>query len=195
MFGIMSNGEIDNELFNEMYLENKEIIENMIFYMDKNPKLLEVKLDELGYDKVQEVLAFLNNCKPNYTTISLMAFLEGYCEKKEDEIFLDLYVAIQEGKLDEWLEKCDITKINMPPSSAVEYALVKALLLNAHAHRFKQDLQIELKAPVIAVFLIVSHLLHKRDAVAPLYLGKPRQAGAEAVNAVFKANAVRPCFA
>lgn len=113
MFGIMSNGEIDNELFNEMYLENKEIIENMIFYMDKNPKLLEVKLDELGYDKVQKVLAFLNNCKPNYTTISLMASLEGYCEKKEDEIFLDLYVAIQEGKLDEWLEKCDITKINM----------------------------------------------------------------------------------
>ena len=42
-----------------------------------------------------------------------MASLEGYCEKKEDEIFLDLYVAIQEGKLDEWLEKCDITKINM----------------------------------------------------------------------------------
>lgn len=113
MFGIMSNGKIDIELFNEMYLENKAIIENLLFYMEKSPKLLEVKLDELGYDKVQDLIAFFSNCNPNYTTISLMAFLEGYCEKKEDEIFLDLYMAIQEGKSDEWLEKCDITKINM----------------------------------------------------------------------------------
>ncbi len=139
VFGIMSNGEIDNELFNEMYLENKEIIENMIFYMDKNPKLLEVKLDELGYDKVQEVLAFLNNCKPNYTTISLMASLEGYCEKKEDEIFLDLYVAIQEGKLDEWLEKCDITKINMLYKSFKDDKVISLLFPDIREYVFNKE--------------------------------------------------------
>ena len=139
MFGIMSNGEIDNELFNEMYLENKEIIENMIFYMDKNPKLLEVKLDELGYDKVQEVLAFLNNCKPNYTTISVMASLEGYCEKKEDEIFLDLYVAIQEGKLDEWLEKCDITKINMLYKNFKDDKVISLLFPDIREYVFNKE--------------------------------------------------------
>lgn len=113
MFGIKSNGMLDNELFNEMYLENEKIIEDMLFYVEKNPKLLEVKLDELGYDKVREVLAFLENCEVNYTTINLMSSLEGYCQKKEDEIFLDLYMAIQEGNLDEWLGSCDMTKINM----------------------------------------------------------------------------------
>ena len=139
MFGIMSNGEIDNELFNEMYLENKEIIENMIFYMDKNPKLLEVKLDELGYDKVQKVLAFLNNCKSNYTTISLMASLEGYCEKKEDEVFLDLYVAIQEGKLDEWLEKCDITKINMLYKNFKDDKVISLLFPDIREYVFNKE--------------------------------------------------------
>lgn len=139
VFGIISNGEIDNELFNEMYLENKEIIENMIFYMDKNPKLLEVKLDELGYDKVQEVLAFLNNCKPNYTTISLMASFEGYCEKKEDEIFLDLYVAIQEGKLDEWLEKCDITKINMLYKNFKDDKVISLLFPDIREYVFNKE--------------------------------------------------------
>ena len=82
--------EILNLTWKNTDLENKAIIENLLFYMEKSPKLLEVKLDELGYDKVQDLIAFFSNCNPNYTTISLMAFLEGYCEKKEDEIFLDL---------------------------------------------------------------------------------------------------------
>lgn len=113
MFGIMPNGKIDVEIFNEMYATNKDIIESLSFYMENSPKLLEIKLDELGYDKVQDLLTFLNHCEVNYTTINLMSSLEGYCEKKEDEIFLDLYMAIQEGHLGEWLDSCDMTKINM----------------------------------------------------------------------------------
>lgn len=113
MFGIMSNGKLDTEMFNEMYLEKKDIIENLIFYMEKSSELLEVKLDKLGYDNVQDILTFLSNCEVNYTTINLISCLEGYCQKKEDEIFLDLYMAIQEGNLAEWLEACDMTKINM----------------------------------------------------------------------------------
>ena len=35
MFGIMSNGSMDKELFNEEYAENKEIIESLKFYMEK----------------------------------------------------------------------------------------------------------------------------------------------------------------
>ena len=113
MFGIMSNGKMDQEMFNEIYLENKEILDSLVFYMEQSLKLLEVKLDELGYDKVQELKEFLDNCEANYTVINLMASLEGFLEKKEDEVFLDLYMAIQDDKLDEWLKDCDMSKINM----------------------------------------------------------------------------------
>lgn len=111
MFGIISNGKLDSELFNEMYAENKEIIDNLVFYIDNNSKLLDVKIDEVGYDKAQELRQFLNACELNYTTINLIASLEAYSEKKEDEFFLDLYMAIQDGNIDEFLENCDMTEM------------------------------------------------------------------------------------
>ena len=45
MFEIMSNGNIDDKIFNEMYKENKEIIDSLIFYMEQNPKMVEIKLE------------------------------------------------------------------------------------------------------------------------------------------------------
>lgn len=113
MFGIMSNGNIDDEIFNKMYAENKEIIDNLNFYMEQNPKMLEIKLEEFSYDKIYELLKFLNNCSPNYTTINLITVLEGYLEKKEDELFLDLYLAYQSGDANAWIDKRTLPELNI----------------------------------------------------------------------------------
>lgn len=113
MFGIMSNGNIDDEIFNKMYAENKEIIDNLNFYMEQNPKMLEIKLEEFSYDKIYELLKFLNNCSPNYTTINLITVLEGYLEKKEDELFLDLYLAYQSGDANAWLDERTLPELNI----------------------------------------------------------------------------------
>lgn len=111
MFGIMSNGSMDKELFNEEYAENKEIIESLKFYMEKNPDMLDLKLEELSYDQIVKLLRFLNHCKVNYTTIYLTTLLEGYIEKKEDELFLDLYMAYQDGSLDTWINNRSLSEL------------------------------------------------------------------------------------
>ena len=113
MFEIVSNGNIDDKIFNEMYKENKEIIDNLNFYIEQNPKMLEIKLEEFSYDKIYELLKFLNNCSPNYTTINLITVLEGYLEKKEDELFLDLYLAYQNGDANTWLDERTLPELNI----------------------------------------------------------------------------------
>lgn len=113
MFGIVSNGKINDEIFNKMYAANKEIIDNLNFYIEQNPKMLEIKLEEFSYDKIYELLKFLNNCKINYTVIFLITSLEGYLEKKEDELFLDLYLAYQNGDANTWLDKRTLPELNI----------------------------------------------------------------------------------
>lgn len=113
MFGIVSNGKINDEIFNKMYAANKEIIDNLNFYIEQNPKMLEIKLEEFSYDKIYELLKFLNNCSPNYTTINLITVLEGYLEKKEDELFLDLYLAYQNGDANTWLDERTLPELNI----------------------------------------------------------------------------------
>ena len=113
MFGIVSNGKINDEIFNEMYAAKKEIIDNLNFYIEQNPKMLEIKLEEFSYDKIYELLKFLNNCSPNYTTINLITVLEGYLEKKEDELFLDLYLAYQNGDANVWLDERTLPELNI----------------------------------------------------------------------------------
>lgn len=113
MFGIVSNGKINDEIFNKMYAAKKEIIDNLNFYIEQNPKMLEIKLEEFSYDKIYELLKFLNNCSPNYTTINLITVLEGYLEKKEDELFLDLYLAYQNGDANTWLDERTLPELNI----------------------------------------------------------------------------------
>ena len=113
MFGIVSNGKINDEIFNEMYAAKKEIIDNLNFYIEQNPKMLEIKFEEFSYDKIYELLKFLNNCSPNYTTINLITVLEGYLEKKEDELFLDLYLAYQNGDANTWLDERTLPELNI----------------------------------------------------------------------------------
>ena len=69
---------------------------------------------------------------------------------------------------------------------------MKAFLLNTYAHRFQKYSEIEPKAPVIAVFFIIFHLFHKRNTVSAFNLSKTGKTRSEAVNAVFKAQAVCP---
>lgn len=113
MFEIVSNGNIDDKIFNEMYKENKEIIDSLIFYMEQNPKMVEIKLEEISYDKIYELLIFLNNCKINYMVIFLISALEGYLEKKEDELFLDLYLAYQNGDANTWIDERTLPELNI----------------------------------------------------------------------------------
>ena len=113
MFGIVSNGKINDEIFNKMYKENKEILDSLNFYMEQNPKMIEIKLEEFSYDKIYELLKFLNNCKINYTVIGLITSLEGYLEKKEDELFLDLYLAYQNGDANTWLDERTLPELNI----------------------------------------------------------------------------------
>lgn len=113
MFGIVSNGNIDDKIFNETYKENKEIIDSLNFYMEQNPKMIEIKLEKISYDKIYELLTFLNNCKNNYTVIGLITSLEGYLEKKEDELFLDLYLAYQNGDANTWLDERTLPELNI----------------------------------------------------------------------------------
>lgn len=113
MFGIVSNGNIDDKIFNEMYKENKEILDSLNFYMEQNPKMIEIKLEEISYDKIYELLTLLNNCKINYTVIGLITSLEGYLEKKEDELFLDLYLAYQNGDANTWLDERTLPELNI----------------------------------------------------------------------------------
>lgn len=113
MFEIVSNGNIDDKIFNEMYKENKEIIDSLIFYMEQNPKMVEIKLEEISYDKIYELLIFLNNCKINYMVIFLISALEGYLEKKEDELFLDLYLAYQNGNANTWIDERTLPELNI----------------------------------------------------------------------------------
>lgn len=113
MFEIVSNGNIDDKIFNEMYKENKEIIDSLIFYMEQNPKMVEIKLEEISYDKIYELLIFLNNCKINYTVIFLISAIEGYLEKKEDELFLDLYLAYQNGDANTWIDERTLPELNI----------------------------------------------------------------------------------
>ena len=113
MFGIVSNGKINDEIFNKMYKENKEILDSLNFYMEQNPKMIEIKLEEFSYDKIYELLKFLNNCKINYTVIGLITSLEGYLEKKEDELFLDLYLAYQNGDANTWIDERTLPELNI----------------------------------------------------------------------------------
>ena len=113
MFGIVSNGNIDDKIFNETYKENKEIIDSLNFYMEQNPKMIEIKLEKISYDKIYELLTFLNNCKNNYTVIGLITSLEGYLEKKEDELFLDLYLAYQNGDVNTWIDERTLPELNI----------------------------------------------------------------------------------
>ena len=112
MFDIEPN-DVLFEDFNEVYALNKDILDDLILACEESDKVLGEKVALLGYDKALELLEFLRKCRQSYVVINLISALEAYSFEKEDEAFLDLYIAIQSGKVEDWLESCDLSKINM----------------------------------------------------------------------------------
>ena len=112
MFDIEPN-DVLFEDFNEVYALNKDILDDLILACEESDKVLCEKVALLGYDKALELLEFLRKCRQSYVVINLISALEAYSFEKEDEAFLDLYIAIQSGKVEDWLESCDLSKINM----------------------------------------------------------------------------------
>lgn len=112
MFDIEPN-DVLFEDFNEIYALNKDILDDLILACEESDKVLGEKVALLGYDKALELLEFLRKCRQSYVVINLISALEAYSFEKEDEAFLDLYIAIQSGKVEDWLESCDLSKINM----------------------------------------------------------------------------------
>ena len=112
MFDIEPN-DVLFEDFNEVYALNKDVLDDLILACEESDKVLGEKVALLGYDKALELLEFLRKCRQSYVVINLISALEAYSFEKEDEAFLDLYIAIQSGKVEDWLESCDLSKINM----------------------------------------------------------------------------------
>lgn len=113
MFDIKPLDSADISNFNDFYEKNKDVIDRLIISCLESDNVLEEVIKELGYDNALELVNFFKECESNYMVINLSAALETYCYNKENEAFLDLYMAISDGRIDSFLASCDLTMINM----------------------------------------------------------------------------------
>ena len=113
MFEIIPNLDTDVEEFNKKYINIKEMLDDLINYLDKSERELDQAIKQYDYDSVYELIEFLKLCKKNYTVITLTMALEVYSHQLEDEAFLDLYVRIQDGTFEAWLDNCSLSDISL----------------------------------------------------------------------------------
>lgn len=111
MFEIIPNLDTDVEEFNKKYINIKEMLDDLINYLDKSEKELDQAIKQYDYDSVYELIEFLKLCKKNYTVITLTMALEVYSHQLEDEAFLDLYVRIQDNTFEAWLDNCRLSDL------------------------------------------------------------------------------------
>lgn len=111
MFEIIPNLDTDVEEFNKKYINIKEMLDDLINYLDKSERELDQVIKQYDYDSVYELIEFLKLCKKNYTVITLTMTLEVYSHQLEDEAFLDLYVRIQDGTFEAWLDNCSLSDL------------------------------------------------------------------------------------
>lgn len=111
MFEIEPNLDINLEEFNKKYINVKEMLDDLINYIDKGESKLSQAIKQYGYESAYELLDFLKLCKKNYTVIILTRALEVYCHQLEDEAFLDLYSRVQDETFDSWLEDSSLTEL------------------------------------------------------------------------------------
>ena len=111
MFEITPNIDTDIEEFNQKYINIKEMLDDLINYLDKSERELDQAIKQYDYDSVYELIEFLKLCKKNYTVITLTMALEVYSHQLEDEAFLDLYVRIQDGTFEAWLDNCSLSDL------------------------------------------------------------------------------------
>lgn len=113
MFEIEPKIDANLEEFNKQYINVKEMLD----YLDKTERKLDLAIKQYDYDSVCELLDFLKLCKSNYATVNLIMALETYVHQLEDEAFLDMYVRIQDDTFNEWLENCSLSDLKKLKSS------------------------------------------------------------------------------
>ena len=111
MFEITPDLETNIEEFNKKYINIKEMLDDLINYLDKSERELDQAIKQYDYDSVYELIEFLKLCKKNYTVITLTMALEVYSHQLEDEAFLDLYVRIQDDTFEAWLDNCSLSDL------------------------------------------------------------------------------------
>ena len=111
MFEITPDLETNIEEFNKKYINIKEMLDDLINYLDKSERELDQAIKQYDYDSVYELIEFLKLCKRNYTVITLTMALEVYSHQLEDEAFLDLYVRIQDDTFEAWLDNCSLSDL------------------------------------------------------------------------------------
>ena len=111
MFEIIPNLDTDVEEFNKKYINIKEMLDDLINYLDKSERELDQAIKQYDYDSVYELIEFLKLCKKNYTVITLTMALEVYSHQLEDEAFLDLYVRVQNDTFNNWLDECSLSDL------------------------------------------------------------------------------------
>lgn len=111
MFEIAPDLETNIEDFNKKYINIKEMLDDLINYLDKSERELDQAIKQYDYDSVYELIEFLKLCKKNYTVITLTMALEVYSHQLEDEAFLDLYVRIQDDTFEAWLDNCSLSDL------------------------------------------------------------------------------------
>lgn len=103
MFDIKPKDDVDFEIFNKFYFKNRCALEDLLNYIESKNDLDEA-VKRYSYDEINNVLIFLKMCKSNYVISCLELSLITYLHAKEDELFLDLCLAIQEEEIEEWLD-------------------------------------------------------------------------------------------
>lgn len=111
MFEITPNLDTNIEEFNKKYINIKEMLDDLINYLDKSERELDQAIKQYDYDSVYELIEFLKLCKKNYTVITLTMALEVYSHQLEDEAFLDLYVRVQNDTFNNWLDECSLSDL------------------------------------------------------------------------------------
>lgn len=111
MFGVGPKANVNLEEFNKQYINVKEMLDDLISYLYKREKELDQAIKKYDYDRVYELLDFLQLCKDNYTVNTLTMALEVYVHQLEDKAFLDLYVRVQDDTFDDWLDKCSLSDL------------------------------------------------------------------------------------
>ena len=111
MFEIAPDLETNIEDFNKKYINIKEMLDDLINYLDKSERELDQAIKQYDYDSVYELIEFLKLCKRNYTVITLTMALEVYSHQLGDEAFLDLYVRVQNDTFNNWLDECSLSDL------------------------------------------------------------------------------------
>ena len=112
MFGIKPNDGVDINLFDEKYNENKDILEDLITD-DKSEIELEKKVSKYDYDEISRLFEFLQMCETNYTVVNLIMPIIFCLHQKEDEMFLDLYMAQQKGMVEDYLDDRSLSELRV----------------------------------------------------------------------------------